>query len=216
MSGRTQIPISKKVIQKFNENYWPDKFIIHNTNELVIDNVYNSYMKTTPSYTTDQILVNPVVYDDSSEIDNVKISDKFPMFKYGNFIDEILDEYGGVIEILKCEWNMIHGFGEVVCLLKNWKVCRFVLTDIDGGLSKQLLEKNHEVYDDIEDYEHFVDVNGGRKQEVTVKKQVKPVSKIDEEYLEKMKTATQNLFAGNIAEIQKLMADSVVAKKQLK
>ncbi len=56
----------------------------------------------------------PAIYDDMDNINNIKISERYPKFGFGDLLDEILEDFGGVLDIFLCDWDDIKMEGEVI------------------------------------------------------------------------------------------------------
>ncbi len=196
------IPITPEVIRKIKQNYC----IVDSTYSFDVDSISvpNSPLNV------NIVSIDPVVYDDSLEMNNIKISEKYPKFKFGEVIDDVLDDLGGIEEILNCEWHDDVKQGKVVCLLKNWQVFRLVLKTVDmESLDRtevyNKINSYKQLFDDMDDYGIFID-NGGDAEE-RMKREIEERSKAESETLhaEKMKKAMSDFFNGGIDEIQKLM-----------
>lgn len=174
------------------------------TNNLNPGIIYAPYI---PLINTNTLAVDAVVYDDSDEMNNVKISDKFPRFSFGSVVDEVLDDFGGVLEIIQCVWDESLQKGKTVCLLKDWTV--FVLelksldyVSLDHAAKKTKINHDCEVLDDIEEWIKWEDSSETR---LTLKEQ----QAIKNEENMKRKSALDKFFSGDVSEMSELLKAKV-------
>jgi hypothetical protein len=154
---------------------------------------------------------DPKVYDDLSEANNIKIAEKFPKFEFGCLIDEVLESFGGVLEIMRCTWDDNFKQGTVVCLMKDWRVFQLNLKANDFALldrEKRISKINREclIFEDIEDLHHFEDLNGLDSDDDKRKLENKVKEEKITAYGEKMSSALDDLFSGNVDAISKIMS----------
>ena len=93
----------------------------------------------------------------------VKITDVCPEFKFGEFLDGVYDEFGGIREILKIKWNSTFDIGHVSCLMKDWRVIfyKLVANDFVSLTPEQRRIKVHSecrVFEDMDDWAHWFEV----------------------------------------------------------
>jgi len=155
-------------------------------------------------------VITPVIYDDMDNVDNIKISERFPKFGFGSLLDEILCGFGGVLDIFLCEWDDDKMEGEVVCLMKDWRVFRYFLKlnelsfhDRDGRI--KLINKDCLIFEDIDDWSAWKELEGDRveksKKAIEEKKEIKKQKQSAQDYMSDL----DDFFNGNIEKMQKLM-----------
>lgn len=141
-----------------------------------------------------KLIINiPAIYDDMDNIDNNRISERYPKFGFGDLLDEILDDFGGVLDIFVCEWDDVKLEGEVVCLMKDWRVFRYFLKQNDiASLDREkrisLINKDCLIFEDIDDWCAWKEELESQKQSV-------------QDYV----TDLEDFFNGNFDKIQKKM-----------
>lgn len=141
---------------------------------------------------------------------NVKISEQYPKFGFGSLFDEILDGFGGVLEIFSCDWNDIELEGEIVCLMNDWRVFRYYLKQSNlSGLDKEsrvkMINKDCILFEDIDEYSSWKEVDGD---DYLSKKKIVDKLKKDIEYkkeVDEYLTDLGDFFNGNIEKMQKKM-----------
>jgi hypothetical protein len=152
----------------------------------------------------------PTIYDDMDNIDNNKISERYPKFGFGNLLDEILEDFGGVLDIFVCEWDDVKLEGEVVCLMKNWRVFRYFLKQNDISVLNReqrisLINKDCFVFEDVDDWCSWKELDGDRleksKKEIEEKQEIEKQKQSAKEYI----TDLEDFFSGNFDKIQKMM-----------
>lgn len=152
----------------------------------------------------------PAIYDNMENINNIKISERFPKFGFGDLLDDILKDFGGVLEIFKCEWDEIGMEGELVCLLNDWRVFRYVLkqnelASLDGEGRIKLINKDCLIFEDIDDWSAWKELDGDRwtksKKEIEEKKEIEKQKQSAQEYISDL----EDFFSGNIEKMQKMM-----------
>ena len=152
-----------------------------------------------------------VVYDTMDDKDNVKIAERYPTFGYGSLLDEVLEDFGGVQEIVRCSWDENINEGEVVCLMKDWRVFRYVLKQNDFAALKhedRITKINREclVCEDMDDWGHWEELGGTREEQEKKALQQKITDEKMSEYTEKYSDALTDFFNGGIESLQKMMA----------
>jgi hypothetical protein len=151
----------------------------------------------------------PVVYDDMGE--STKIAEKYPMFGFASLLDEILDEFGGVTEIMSCNWNNITDEGTVTCLMKDWRVFRYNLkanefATLSYDDRKSKINRECLVFEDMDDFGHWEEL-GGVAEENDKNALVKKKKEEDmTNYGEKMNDALGDFFNGGVEAMQKMMS----------
>lgn len=146
--------------------------------------------------------IKPVVYDDMSEAGNVKIVEKYPNFGFGGLLDEILESFGGVQEIMECNWDKELNEGGVICLMKDWRVFRYYVKQsaLAGLTHDERVSKINcdcKLFEDMDDWGHWEDMGGIREEE---EKRVLKIKKEREKTLEeteKYNEALRNFFNGD-------------------
>lgn len=155
----------------------------------------------------------PAIYDDMENIDNNKIAERFPKFGFGDLLDEILDDFGGVQDIFSCEWDETRMEGEVVCLMNDWRVFRYFLKQndlsiLDREARIKLINKDCIVFEDIDDWSAWKELADVRIEHE--KKEIKKKEEIDKSsvYGEKYSDALKDFFNGGLDAIQKIMSQN--------
>jgi hypothetical protein len=152
----------------------------------------------------------PAIYDDMDNINNIKISERYPKFGFGDLLDEILEDFGGVLDIFLCDWDDIKMEGEVICLLKNWRVFRYYLKQNELSiLSREnrisLINKDCIIFEDVDDWGSWKELSGDRlekeKKEIEKKKEIENQKQSAQNYVSDL----EDFFNGDIEKIQKLM-----------
>jgi hypothetical protein len=158
-------------------------------------------------------LPEPAVYNDMENIDNLKIAERFPKFAFGDLLDEILEDFGGVLDIFHCDWTEECMEGEVVCLMKDWRVFRYhlkqnELSSLNREARIKLINKDCILFEDVDDWSAWKELA-----DVRIEKEKKEISKKQETekssvYSEKYNDALNDLFNGGIEAIQKIMSQN--------
>jgi hypothetical protein len=152
----------------------------------------------------------PAIYDDMDNINNNKISEQYPKFGFGDLLDEILEDFGGVLDIFICEWDDIKLEGEVVCLINNWRVFRYYLKQnelsvLDREKRISLINKDCLIFEDIDEWGSWKELNGDRiereKKEIVNKKEIENQKQSVQNYISDL----QDFFNGDIEKIQQKM-----------
>lgn len=152
----------------------------------------------------------PAIYDDMDNIDNIKISERFPKFGFGDLLDEILEDFGGVLDIFVCEWDDVKLEGEIVCLMKDWRVFRYFLKQNDIAVLDRekrimLINKDCFVFEDMDDWCSWKELDGDRteksKKEIEEKKELENQMQWVQDYV----TDLEDFFNGNFDKMQKKM-----------
>lgn len=152
----------------------------------------------------------PAIYDDMDNIDNNKISERYPKFGFGDLLDEILDDFGGVLDIFVCEWDDVKLEGEVVCLMKDWRVFRYFLKQNDiAALDREkrimLINKDCLIFEDVDDWCAWKELDGDRaeksKKEIEEKMEIEKQKQSAQDYV----TDLEDFFNGSIEKMQKKM-----------
>lgn len=150
-----------------------------------------------------------VTYDDTGK--SVKISERYPLFGFASLIDDILEEFGGVEEIMECQWVPEFNEGLVVCLMKDWRVFRLNLKSHEyASLShndrRSKINRDCMLFEDMDEWSHWEELGGSREQnekEAMAKKQ--QASKMTS-YGEKYTDSLDDFFnGGSIEAMQKMM-----------
>ncbi len=153
----------------------------------------------------------PAVYDDTEDANNTKIQDKFPMFGYASLLDEVLEEFGGVQEIMKCNWDSVMNEGEVVCLMNDWRVFRYYLKDhefssLNHDERKSKINRECMIHEDMDDYGHWLELGGEREEQEKKAMMTKIEVEKAMEYQEKYSDVLKDFFSGgSIEALQKMM-----------
>lgn len=143
-------------------------------------------------------------------IDNNKISERYPKFGFGDLLDEILEEFGGVLDIFVCEWDDATLEGEVVCLMKDWRVFRYFLKQNELSILNRekrisLINKDCLIFEDMDDWCAWKELAGNReekaKKEIEEKKELENQKQSAQDYI----TDLQDFFNGNIEKMQQKM-----------
>ncbi len=108
------------------------------------------------------LLPKPVKYDDTGK--STKIAERCPLFNYANLIDDVLEDFGGVEEIIKYEWDNDKNEGLIICLMKDWRIFRYVFKGSEySGLSQEdrikKLNRECQIFEDFDDWGHWEDLN---------------------------------------------------------
>lgn len=165
----------------------------------------------TTEYT--KTLPEPAVYDDMENIDNNKIAERFPKFAFGNLLDEILEDFGGVLDIFHCDWNEECMQGEVVCLMKDWRVFRYLLKQNElSSLTEEdrikLINKDCILFEDVDDWSNWTELADDRiekeKKEINRKREIEKSSIYNDKYND----ALSDFFNGGVEAIQKIMSQN--------
>lgn len=150
-----------------------------------------------------------VTYDDTGK--SVKISERYPLFGFATLIDDVLDEFGGVEEIVECQWVPEFNEGLVVCLMKDWRVFRLNLKSHEyASLShddrRSKINRDCMLFEDMDEWSHWEELGGAREdseKEALAKKQ--QMSKMTS-YGEKYNDSLDDFFnGGSIESMQKMM-----------
>lgn len=162
---------------------------------------------------TNSININwivPVIYDDMDNVDNNKISERYPKFGFGSLLDDVLEDFGGVLDIFVCVWDDNKLEGEVVCLMKDWRVFRYFLkqnelASLDNEKRISLINKDCFVFEDVDDWCSWKELDGDRreklKKEIEEQKEVENQKQSAQDYISDL----EDFFSGNIEKIQKMM-----------
>lgn len=152
----------------------------------------------------------PVIYDDMDNIDNNKISERYPKFGFGSLLDDVLEDFGGVLDIFVCVWDDNKLEGEVVCLMKDWRVFRYFLKQnelaaLDNEKRISLINKDCFVFEDVDDWCSWKELDGDRreklKKEIEEQKEVENQKQSAQDYISDL----EDFFSGNIEKMQKMM-----------
>lgn len=162
----------------------------------------STYTKTPPT---------PPEYDNMEDKDNIKIAEKFPVFGFGSLLDEILEGYGGVQEILRCTWNELTNEGEVACLMKDWRVFRYYMKQNDfSALSQEdrisKIDRECLICEDMDDWGHWEELGGSREEQNKKAMQEKAIQEKQTVYGEKMNDAMNSFFNGDISKLVEIIA----------
>lgn len=154
--------------------------------------------------------VIPAIYDDMENVDNIKIGERYPKFGFGDLLDEILDDFGGVLDIFLCEWDDTKLEGEIVCLMKDWRVFRYFLKQNDiAALDREkrimLINKDCFIFEDVDDWCSWKELAGDKaeksKKEIEEKKELENQMQFFQDYV----TDLEDFFNGNFDKMQKKM-----------
>jgi hypothetical protein len=176
--------------------------------KLMLDTSDESNVCKVPYIEIDFII--PAIYDDMDNIDNNKISERYPKFGFGDLLDEILDDFGGVLDIFVCEWDDVKLEGEVVCLMKDWRVFRYFLKQNDiAALDREkrimLINKDCLIFEDVDDWCAWKELDGDRaeksKKEIEEKMEIEKQKQSAQDYV----TDLEDFFNGSIEKMQKKM-----------
>jgi hypothetical protein len=145
--------------------------------------------------------VEPVAYVEEKKTN--KVTDLDPDFLYGDILDDILTSFGGVEEVIRCKWDKNLNEGELVCLMKDWRVFRYVLKANDFAVLKpedRVAKINREchVFEDVDDWGHWEELGG--KREEAFKKDMEAKKKEQDmlDYSETYSEALAKFFAGDL------------------
>jgi hypothetical protein len=150
-----------------------------------------------------------VTYDDTGK--SVKISERYPLFDLATLIDDVLDEFGGVEEIMECKWGSLLNEGLVVCLMKDWRVFRLNLKSHEyASLTyddrRFKINRDCMIFEDMDEWSHWEELGGtleDSEKEALAKKQ--QMSKMTS-YGKKYNDSLDDFFnEGSIESMQKMM-----------
>jgi hypothetical protein len=173
--------------------------------------VYAPYI---PLISTGQMIWtdNAVVYDHTKE--PTKLTDKNPMIPSCDVFDEVLSDFGGVLQIIKGEYDSTKKIGVIICLMKDWRIFRFKLygADFDNITYDEKVTKiNHQcqIFEDMDDWSHWEETVGDN--EIDDKRTLEEKIKQEKEsvYGEKYKNALDDFFNGNIDSMSDVMKKEV-------
>jgi hypothetical protein len=150
----------------------------------------------------------PVVYDNMGE--SIKINERYPLFACGSLLDEVLEEFGGVQEIMSCKWDSIFNEGTVVCLMNDWRVFRYKLklhefSSLKHDERKSKINRECHVFEDIDEFGHWEELGGINEENNKESLEKKKKEEEATVYGEKMSDALEDFFSGNLDSIQKMM-----------
>lgn len=152
----------------------------------------------------------PAIYDDMENVDNIKISERFPKFGFGDLLDEILEDFGGVLDIFQCEWNEDIMEGEVVCLMKDWRVFRYLLKQNEmASLTRderiRVINKDCIVFEDIDEWSSWKEVKDDKEENKKILERNKEAIEKNKQEAEEYVSDLNDFFSGNFDKIQKKM-----------
>lgn len=165
-----------------------------------------------------EVISKPFVFDDMVDSGNTRFSEKFPEFKFASLLDDVLGDFGGILEIIKVEWDGIIQENEVVCLMKDWRVFNIKMRDVDYinlGYDDQKLKVNHTciIHEDMDDWGRWEDKREARAEVDKMKLAKKKEEEKGQVYKKHYNDALSNFFNGGIDDIRKMMvSDSDVVE----
>jgi len=138
----------------------------------------------------------------------LKIVDRNPTFSYGELLDEVLEDFGGVQEIITCS-EQDNDNWLIIALMKDWRVFRYKLVVNDFAIlsrenRKIKINRECQVFEDMDDWGHWQELDGGsddNKQAIVDKQKLEKQL----EYNEKYNNALDDFFSGNTDNISKIM-----------
>lgn len=143
-------------------------------------------------------------------VDNIKIGERYPKFGFGDLLDEILEEFGGVLDIFRCEWDENTLDGEVVCLMKDWRVFQYHLKQNEmAALSRvdriKVINRDCFIFEDVDNWCMWKESEYER--ELKVKKQESNKNFVDKnkEQVNEYISDLNDFFNGDFEKIQKKM-----------
>lgn len=190
--------------------YLSEPGVMKNFTDKEVSEIFQNFFNAGDAETqTQKPLPKPVEYDDTGK--SVKIAERYPLFGCANLIDEVLEDFGGVEEILKCEWNNDKNEGLVICLMKDWRVFRYFLKGTEySGLSQEdrikKLNRECQVFEDFDDWGHWEDLGGSTEENDKQTLQKKVQEEKMTVYGEKMSNAMEDFFNGNVDALSKMMS----------
>jgi hypothetical protein len=143
----------------------------------------------------------------------VKIVDLYPRFLYGNLLDDVLEELGGIQEILSCEWDQDMNAGTVACLMKDWRVTSYYLkandfSALSGVERMERIKRECMVHEDMDDWGHYLELANTEESRQWQYKRDKETKEREEEQKqdeENYTPAVNDFFNGSVDKIAEMM-----------
>lgn len=160
--------------------------------------------------TKQEIIAQPFVFDDMVDAGNTRFSEKFPEFKFASLLDDVLGDFGGILEIIKVEWDGIIQESGVVCLMKDWRVFNIRMRDVDYinlGYDDQKIKVNHTciIHEDMDDWGRWEDDREVRAEVAKMKLVKEGEEEKGQVYKKHYNDDLSNFFNGGVDDIRKMM-----------
>lgn len=144
--------------------------------------------------------MEPVEYIDEKNIN--KITELVPDFVFADLLDDVLASFGGIQEIIRCNWDKTYLEGELVCLMKDWRVFRYVVKANDFvslKLEERVAKINREchIFEDVDDWGHWEELGGKREEQFKKDMEAKRKEQDRLDYSDKYSEALTKFFAGD-------------------
>lgn len=139
----------------------------------------------------------------------MKIADRNPNLLYNDIVDEVLEEFGGVHEVIEVNENELSNEWLIIALMRDWRVFLYVIKPNEFSClskeeRKQKINRECIIFEDMDDWSVWQELDGS----ATDNFKQKIIDKQKQEYDAKYNDALADFFSGNISSISKVMSST--------